>query len=46
MAKKNKFDYFEAFERQVDIASKEAEVLIEAIENFTTAGQLCGTERP
>ena len=40
MAKKNKFDYFEAFERQVDIASKEAEVLIEAIENFTTAGDL------
>ena len=40
MAKKNKFDYFDAFERQVDIASKEAEVLIEAIENFTTAGAL------
>ena len=40
MAKKNKFDYFDAFEQQVDIASKEAEVLIEAIENFKSAEEL------
>lgn len=40
MAKKTKFDYFEAFEKQVDIASEEAELLIEAIENFTTAEDL------
>lgn len=37
MAKKNKFNYFDAFEEQVDVASEEAEVLIEAIENFTNA---------
>ena len=40
MAKKNRFDYFDAFEAQVDIAEEEAEVLIEAIENFTTAEEL------
>ena len=39
MAKK-RFDYFEAFEKQVDIASEEAEVLIEAIEGFTTSEDL------
>jgi len=40
MAKKDKFNYFDAFEQQVDIAAKEAEVLIEAIENFKTAEEL------
>ena len=40
MAKKDKFNYFDAFEQQVDIALEEAEVLIEAIENFTTAEEL------
>lgn len=40
MAKKNKFDYFDAFEQQVDIASEEAELLIEAIETFTSAEDL------
>ena len=40
MAKKDKFSYFDAFEQQVDIASEEVEILIEAIENFTTAEDL------
>ena len=40
MAKKNKFDYFDAFEEQVDIASEEAELLIEAIQNFNSAEDL------
>jgi uncharacterized protein Yka (UPF0111/DUF47 family) len=40
MAKKDKFNYFDAFEEQVDIASEEAEVLIEAIENFKSAEDL------
>ena len=35
--KSKKFDYFEAFERQTALAVKESELLIEAIENFTTA---------
>lgn len=35
--KSRKFDYFDAFERQTALAVKESEVLIEAIENFTTA---------
>ena len=42
MAKKSKFDYFDAFEEQVDIATEEAEVLIEAIENFKSAEELEG----
>lgn len=40
MAKKIKFNYFDAFEQMVDIASEEAEVLIEAIETFTAADEL------
>ncbi len=40
MAKKAKFDYFDAFEEQVDIAAEEADILIEAIENFTSAEDL------
>lgn len=40
MAKKNKFNYFDAFQQQVEVATEEAEVLIEAIENFTTAEAL------
>ena len=42
MAKKAKFDYFDAFEEQVDIASEEAEVLIAAIESFKSAEDLKG----
>lgn len=34
---KKKFDYFEAFERQTAVAVRESELLIEVIENFTTA---------
>ena len=40
MAKKNKFNYFDAFEQQVDIASEEADILIEAIKNFTSADKM------
>lgn len=40
MAKKGKFNYFDAFEQQVDIASEEADLLIEVIESFTSAGEL------
>ena len=40
MAKKNKFNYFDAFEKQVDIAAEEAELLIEAIENFEVGKDL------
>ena len=40
MAKKNRFDYFDAFEQQVEIALEEAEVLIEAIEGFASAEDL------
>ena len=40
MAKKDKFNYFDAFEQQADIAAEEAEVLIEAIDSFTNADDL------
>ena len=40
MAKKTKFNYFDAFESQVDIAAEEADLLIEAVENFTSAEDL------
>ena len=40
MAKKVKFNYFDAFEQQVDIAAEVADVLIETIEEFTTAEEL------
>ena len=39
MAKK-KFNYFDAFQEQLDIALEEADVLIETIENFTSAGDM------
>lgn len=35
MAKKNKFDYFDAFKQQASVACKEADVLLEACEHFT-----------
>lgn len=40
MAKKERFNYFDAFEEQVAIAEEEIEVLIEAIESFSTADDL------
>lgn len=40
MAKKDRFNYFDAFESQVAVAEEEIEVLIEAIENFSTADNL------
>ena len=40
MAKKQKFDYFDAFEKQVEIAEEEADILIEAFDSFTSADDL------
>ena len=40
MAKKDRFNYFDAFENQVGIAEEEIEVLIEAIEGFTSTDNL------
>lgn len=40
MSKKHKFDYFDAFEKQMRVAIAEVDLLIEAIENFTTAEDL------
>ena len=40
MAKKNKFNYFDAFQDQVTVAAEEADLLIEAIESFTSAEDL------
>lgn len=37
MTKKHKFDYFDAFKKQTEVAVKEVDLLIEAIESFTTA---------
>lgn len=38
--KQKKLDYFEAFSQQIEIATKEAELLIEITDNFTTAQDL------
>lgn len=40
MAKKTRFNYFDSFEEQVAVAEEEVDVLIEAIENFTSADDL------
>lgn len=40
VGKKQKFDYFEAFERLSVLAVQESELLIETIENFESAEQL------
>ncbi|MDO5329190.1 MAG: DUF47 family protein [Coriobacteriia bacterium] len=40
MAKKKKFDYFDSFHQQSALAVKEADLLIEIIENFTNASKL------
>ena len=40
MAKKNKFNYFDAFYKQVDVAAEECDILIEAIESFSSAEEL------
>ena len=37
MSLKQKFNYFDAFEKQADLACREAELLIEIIENFRTS---------
>ena len=34
---KSKLDYFQAFKKQAEYAVKEADLLIEVIQNFTTA---------
>lgn len=38
--KKTKLDYFEAFEHQTEIACKEADLLVETVESFTSADEL------
>ena len=40
MARKNKFDYFAAFEKQAAVACEDAKLLVECIEEFTTADEL------
>lgn len=40
MAKKQRFDYFDAFQQQTKVALAEADLLIETIESFTTADDL------
>ena len=40
MAKRDKFDYYAAFEKQSEIACEAADALVQAIENFTTAENL------
>ena len=40
MGLKSKFNYFDAFEEQADLACQEAELLVEAIDNFTTSEDL------
>ena len=42
MAKKQKFDYFDAFDRQVELARQEALLLVEVIENYTSSDDLEG----
>lgn len=40
MSKKNKFDYFDAFEKQAQVACKETDLLLETVEQFTSASEL------
>lgn len=40
MSKKHKFDYFDAFEKQAKLACEEADILIDALQNFTSAADL------
>ena len=40
MAKKDKFNYFDAFKKQVEVAAEECDILIEAIETFSHADEL------
>lgn len=40
MAKKQKFDYFDAFQQQTKVALAEVDLLIETVENFTSADAL------
>lgn len=40
MARKDRFDYFDAFERQTELAVREADILIEAVDTFTDAESL------
>lgn len=37
MSRKPKYDYFEAFEKQADLAIQEADLLIKVVEGFTSA---------
>ena len=43
MGKKRKFDYFDAFESQTDVAVRMADLLVEAVESFTSADDMTDT---
>lgn len=45
MAKKNRFDYFDAFERQTSLACKEAKALVGLFEEFHPEDEAWGRER-
>lgn len=40
MPRKKKYDYFAAFEKQMDYAMQEVDLLISVVENFETAEKL------
>lgn len=40
MTKRSRFDYFDMFERQAELAVREADLLVEAVENFSGAENL------
>ena len=43
MARKNKFDYFEAYERLSDLVVRESDLMLESFKSFTDAASLVGT---
>ena len=40
MARKNKFDYFEAYEKLSELAVRESELLLESFKSFTDSASL------
>lgn len=42
MARKDKFNYFKAYEKQSEIALEEAEILLNSVQAFTSADKLVG----
>ena len=43
MARKNKFDYFEAYEKLSELAVRESELLLESFKSFTDSASLVST---